>query len=145
MPTIILFAPLIGALICGFGWRLIGEKAGQVEQISLRIITLRDFDGSVHIRLIPFRNLADDFFRCWINRFESFSGQGRAPLSFDKTLGMFDFGLCDWCDNCSHERTPSKGPRIDRVRQRTNLPLSLSALKATFQWGPILCAPMQRF
>jgi NADH-quinone oxidoreductase subunit L len=30
MATIILFAPLIGALICGFGWRLIGEKAGQV-------------------------------------------------------------------------------------------------------------------
>nr|HMS95781.1 NADH-quinone oxidoreductase subunit L [Tabrizicola sp.] len=30
MPTIILFAPLIGALICGFGWRFIGEKAGQV-------------------------------------------------------------------------------------------------------------------
>jgi len=30
MQTIILFAPLIGALICGFGWRLIGEMAGQV-------------------------------------------------------------------------------------------------------------------
>ncbi len=27
----------------------IGDKAGQVEQISLRIITLRDFDGSVHV------------------------------------------------------------------------------------------------
>ncbi|MGB8811890.1 MAG: NADH-quinone oxidoreductase subunit L [Paracoccaceae bacterium] len=30
MATIILFAPLIGALICGFGWRFIGEFAGQV-------------------------------------------------------------------------------------------------------------------
>jgi NADH-quinone oxidoreductase subunit L len=30
MATIILFAPLIGAIICGFGWRLIGERAGQV-------------------------------------------------------------------------------------------------------------------
>ncbi|MGL4236978.1 NADH-quinone oxidoreductase subunit L [Tabrizicola sp.] len=30
METIILFAPLVGAIICGFGWRLIGEKAGQV-------------------------------------------------------------------------------------------------------------------
>ena len=27
MPTIILFAPLIGAIICGFGWRIIGEQA----------------------------------------------------------------------------------------------------------------------
>ena len=30
MPTIILLAPLVGALICGFGWRFIGEKAAQV-------------------------------------------------------------------------------------------------------------------
>ncbi|MBN8632289.1 MAG: NADH-quinone oxidoreductase subunit L [Rhodobacterales bacterium] len=35
MATIILFAPLIGALICGFGWRLIGEKAGQIITTSL--------------------------------------------------------------------------------------------------------------
>jgi len=34
MATIILLAPLIGALICGFGWRLIGEKAGQVIATS---------------------------------------------------------------------------------------------------------------
>ncbi|MEM8632650.1 MAG: NADH-quinone oxidoreductase subunit L [Pseudomonadota bacterium] len=27
METIILFAPLVGAIICGFGWRLIGEEA----------------------------------------------------------------------------------------------------------------------
>ena len=35
MATIILLAPLIGALICGFGWRLIGERAGQVIATSL--------------------------------------------------------------------------------------------------------------
>ncbi|MCA3456496.1 MAG: NADH-quinone oxidoreductase subunit L [Rhodobacter sp.] len=35
MTTIILFAPLIGALICGFGWRLIGETAGQVIATGL--------------------------------------------------------------------------------------------------------------
>ena len=35
MATIILFAPLIGAIICGFGWRLIGEKAGQVIATAL--------------------------------------------------------------------------------------------------------------
>ncbi len=29
METTILFAPLVGALICGFGWKLIGETAGQ--------------------------------------------------------------------------------------------------------------------
>ena len=35
MVTIILFAPLIGALICGFGWRFTGEYAGQVITTSL--------------------------------------------------------------------------------------------------------------
>jgi len=35
MTTIILFAPLLGALICGFGWRLIGETAGQVIATGL--------------------------------------------------------------------------------------------------------------
>ncbi|MDZ4093759.1 MAG: NADH-quinone oxidoreductase subunit L [Paracoccaceae bacterium] len=35
MTTIILFAPLIGALICGFGWRFIGEFAGQVITTGL--------------------------------------------------------------------------------------------------------------
>lgn len=29
METTILFAPLVGAIICGFGWRLIGEAAAQ--------------------------------------------------------------------------------------------------------------------
>lgn len=29
METIILFGPLVGALICGFGWRVIGEVAAQ--------------------------------------------------------------------------------------------------------------------
>ena len=29
METIILFAPLVGALICGFGWRFLGEFAAQ--------------------------------------------------------------------------------------------------------------------
>ncbi len=35
MATIILFAPLVGAILCGFGWRLFGEKVGQVLATSL--------------------------------------------------------------------------------------------------------------
>ncbi len=27
METILLFAPLVGAILCGFGWRAIGETA----------------------------------------------------------------------------------------------------------------------
>ncbi|HBB84770.1 MAG TPA: NADH-quinone oxidoreductase subunit L [Sulfitobacter sp.] len=29
METTILFAPLVGAILCGFGWKIIGEKAAQ--------------------------------------------------------------------------------------------------------------------
>ncbi len=38
MPTIILFAPLIGALIAGFGWRIIGEKGAQFLTTGLLIL-----------------------------------------------------------------------------------------------------------
>lgn len=35
MATIILLAPLIGSIICGFGWRIIGERAGQIITTSM--------------------------------------------------------------------------------------------------------------
>jgi NADH-quinone oxidoreductase subunit L len=35
METVILFAPLVGALIAGFGWRLIGEKGAQFVTTGL--------------------------------------------------------------------------------------------------------------
>ncbi len=35
METIILFGPLVGALIAGFGWRLIGEKGAQLVTTGL--------------------------------------------------------------------------------------------------------------
>jgi len=35
MTTIILFAPLLGAVICGFLWTLIGERAGQIIATAL--------------------------------------------------------------------------------------------------------------
>ncbi len=38
MPEIILFAPLVGALIAGFGWRMIGEKGAQYLTTGLLIV-----------------------------------------------------------------------------------------------------------
>jgi NADH-quinone oxidoreductase subunit L len=60
MATIILLAPLIGAIICGFGWRIIGERAGQVLTTSLIFlgallswIIFLTFDGETqHIHLL---------------------------------------------------------------------------------------------
>ncbi|GHC58285.1 NADH-quinone oxidoreductase subunit L [Neogemmobacter tilapiae] len=60
MATIILFAPLIGALICGFGWRFIGETAGQVITTALVFLAaflswviFLGFDGETqHIQIL---------------------------------------------------------------------------------------------
>ncbi|PZX17626.1 NADH-quinone oxidoreductase subunit L [Palleronia aestuarii] len=39
METIILFAPLVGALICGFGWRFMGEVPAQWTATGLLFLT----------------------------------------------------------------------------------------------------------
>jgi NADH-quinone oxidoreductase subunit L len=55
METIILFAPLVGAILCGFGWKLIGETAAQWVSTSLLFlaaflswIIFLTFDASAH-------------------------------------------------------------------------------------------------
>ncbi|MDQ1849185.1 NADH-quinone oxidoreductase subunit L [Gemmobacter fulvus] len=60
MATIILLAPLVGALICGFGWRFFGEFAGQVIATALVFLAAAlswviflGFDGETqHIHLL---------------------------------------------------------------------------------------------
>ena len=54
METIIFFAPLIGALICGFGWKFIGEKAAMWTATGLVLlaavlswIVFFEFDGKM--------------------------------------------------------------------------------------------------
>ncbi|MAC78936.1 MAG: NADH-quinone oxidoreductase subunit L [Rhodobacteraceae bacterium] len=39
METILLFAPLVGAIVCGFGWTLIGEKAAQWTATGLLFLS----------------------------------------------------------------------------------------------------------
>ncbi|WP_439155609.1 NADH-quinone oxidoreductase subunit L [Yoonia sp.] len=53
METIILFAPLVGAILCGFGWKLMGEKAAQWTATGLLFlsallswIVFLSFDGT---------------------------------------------------------------------------------------------------
>jgi NADH-quinone oxidoreductase subunit L len=60
MAAFILLAPLIGAIICGFGWRLIGERAGQIITTALVFLGAAlswyifvTFDGTTqHITLL---------------------------------------------------------------------------------------------
>ncbi len=60
MVTVILLAPLVGALICGFFWRLIGERTGQIISTGLLFLAavlswyvFLSFDGvTQHIPLM---------------------------------------------------------------------------------------------
>ena len=62
METIILFAPLVGALLCGFGWKIIGEKAAMWTATSFLFLSafpswvvFLTFDGvTQHIPILPF-------------------------------------------------------------------------------------------
>ena len=62
MPSIILFAHLVGALIAGFGWRIIGETAAMYVTTGLLMlaavlswITLLTFDGTLQqIHILDF-------------------------------------------------------------------------------------------
>ena len=56
METILLFAPLVGALLCGFGWRIFGETAAQVIATALLFlscvlswVTFLSFDGETEV------------------------------------------------------------------------------------------------
>jgi NADH-quinone oxidoreductase subunit L len=55
MESIILFAPLVGAILCGFGWKIIGETAAQWTATSLLFlaailswVVFLTFDPSLH-------------------------------------------------------------------------------------------------
>lgn len=72
METIILFAPLIGAIICGFGWRIIGETAAQWTATGLLFlacllswVVFFSFDGVTQqipvMRFIESGTLATDW------------------------------------------------------------------------------------
>ena len=60
METIILFSPLIGALLCGFGWRIMGEYAAQWTATfllfiacALSWIVFLTFDGGTqHVQIL---------------------------------------------------------------------------------------------
>ncbi|MDE3122684.1 MAG: NADH-quinone oxidoreductase subunit L, partial [Paracoccaceae bacterium] len=62
MEQIILFAPLVGAIVGGFGWRIISEKGAQALTTGLLFlacalswITFLTFDGTTkHIEILRF-------------------------------------------------------------------------------------------
>ena len=72
METIILFAPLVGALLGGFGWRVIGETGAQYLTTGLLFlaaflswVVFFSFDGEVrHIQIADWI-VSGDFHARW--------------------------------------------------------------------------------
>ncbi|WP_022705401.1 NADH-quinone oxidoreductase subunit L [Pseudorhodobacter ferrugineus] len=110
MATIILFAPLIGALICGFGWRVIGEFAGQVITTGLVflaallswVIFLGAIDDTTHItvlRWIESGSLSTD----WGIRLDRLTAIMLVVITTVSALvHLYSFGYMAHDDNWSH-------------------------------------------
>ncbi|MBY6202400.1 NADH-quinone oxidoreductase subunit L [Maritalea mobilis] len=72
METILLFAPLVGALICGFTWRMIGEQAACVTATALLFLScvlswvvFLGFDGETTTRSLFTWIESGSFFADW--------------------------------------------------------------------------------
>ncbi len=77
MESILLFAPLVGALICGFGWRLIGEQAAQATATGLLFLScllswfiFLGFDGETYTVSLFTWIQSGSFFTDWAIRID---------------------------------------------------------------------------
>jgi NADH-quinone oxidoreductase subunit L len=113
METIILFAPLVGALICGFGWRIIGEKAGQVVTTGLVFlaallswIVFLGFDGEtqriVIMRWVDSGSLSVD----WSIRLDRMTAIMLVVVNTVSALvHLYSFGYMAHDDNWGHHES----------------------------------------
>ena len=110
MATIILFAPLIGAILCGFGWRLIGEKAGQIIATALLFLAAAlswqiflTFDGETQhitlLRWIESGSLATE----WAIRLDRMTAIMLVVVnSVSALVHLYSFGYMAHDDNWGH-------------------------------------------
>jgi NADH-quinone oxidoreductase subunit L len=110
MATIIFFAPLIGALICGFGWRLIGERAGQIFTTAmiflaafLSWIIFLTFDGETQ-RIIILRWIESGSFTAeWAIRLDRLTAIMLVVINTVSALvHLYSFGYMAHDDNWKH-------------------------------------------
>ncbi len=110
MATIILLAPLIGAIICGFGWRIIGERAGQIITTSmiflaafLSWIIFLGFDGETYkvvlLRWIESGSLATE----WAIRVDRLTAIMLVVVnSVSALVHLYSFGYMAHDENWGH-------------------------------------------
>ena len=112
METIILFAPLVGALICGFGWRIIGEAAAQWISTGLLFLAMflswiifLTFDGETQqiqiLRWIESGSLATD----WSIRLDRLTAIMLVVINTVSALvHLYSFGYMAHDDNFDEEK-----------------------------------------
>ncbi|PZQ99266.1 MAG: NADH-quinone oxidoreductase subunit L [Cereibacter sphaeroides] len=111
MATIILFAPLIGALICGFGWRFIGEFAGQVITTGLVFlaallswIIFLTFDGETYQVILARWFDVGSFGAEWAIRVDRLTAIMLVVVNTVSALvHLYSFGYMAHDDNWKHE------------------------------------------
>ncbi|MDF1620087.1 NADH-quinone oxidoreductase subunit L [Pseudothioclava nitratireducens] len=111
MAQIILFAPLVGALIAGFGWRIIGEKGAQVVTTGLLFlacalswVTFLGFDGHTqHIALLDWVQ-SGDLSTNWAIRLDRLTAIMLIVVTTVSALvHLYSMGYMAHDDNWSHE------------------------------------------
>ncbi|WP_439645919.1 hypothetical protein [Limimaricola cinnabarinus] len=134
METIILFAPLVGALIAGFGWRLISEAGAQWVATSLvglacllSWIVFLGFDGQMEqiqiLRWIESGSLATD----WAIRLDRLTAIMLIVITTVSFLvHLYSFGYM------AHDETSAQAKAIARAFS----PICRSSPSQCCRWSP---------
>ncbi|WP_312530856.1 NADH-quinone oxidoreductase subunit L [Paracoccus sp. (in: a-proteobacteria)] len=111
MEKIVLFAPLVGALIAGFGWRIIGEKAAQYLTTGLLFLAcllswvlFLGFDGATrHLPIFDWI-VTGDFVSEWSIRLDRLTAIMLIVVtSVSALVHMYSMGYMAHDDNWTHD------------------------------------------
>jgi NADH-quinone oxidoreductase subunit L len=110
METILLFAPLVGALVAGFGWRLIGETGAQATATALLFLScllswgvFLGFDGETYTRSLFTWIESGTFFSDWSIRVDRLTAIMLIVItSVSALVHLYSFGYMAHDDNFKH-------------------------------------------
>ena len=110
METILLFAPLVGALIAGFGWRIIGETGAQVVATGMLFLScllswviFLGFDGTTHTHSLFTWIESGTLFTDWAIRIDRLTAIMLIVItSVSALVHLYSFGYMAHDDNFRH-------------------------------------------
>ena len=110
METILLFAPLLGALIAGFGWRIIGETGAQVVATGMLFLScllswviFLTFDGTTYTHSLFTWIESGTLFTDWAIRIDRLTAIMLIVItSVSALVHLYSFGYMAHDDNFKH-------------------------------------------